>query len=121
MANQITSLGSLPLLVAGTPAPKPAAARPVSAPASGSVGKGQGATSQAVAVAQVNQHLEQAQTELKLQVDQASGRTVFQVIQQGTGEVVLQVPSEEVLGMSRRVRALEGQSPAAGALVDKKG
>jgi uncharacterized FlaG/YvyC family protein len=119
MTNQITSLGSLPLLAAGTFAPKPVAARPASAPATGSVGKGQGSTSQAVA--QVNQHLEQAQTELKLQVDQASGRTVFQVIQQGTGEVVLQVPSEEVLGMSRRVRALEGQNQAAGALVDKKG
>jgi flagellar protein FlaG len=69
-------------------------------------------------VAQVNQHLEQAQTELKLQVDSGSGRTVFQVVQQGTGEVVLQVPSEEVLGMSRRVREMEGQT---GALVDKKG
>jgi len=72
-------------------------------------------------VAQVNQHLQQAQTDLKLQFDSASGRTVFQVVQQGTGEVVLQVPSEEVLGMSRRVREMEGQAGASGALVDKEG
>ncbi|MBK8794402.1 MAG: flagellar protein FlaG [Holophaga sp.] len=76
---------------------------------------------QEVAVAQVNHHLQQAQTNLKLQVDQGSGRMVFQVVQQGTGEVVLQVPSEEVLEMSRRLRALEGQTKASGALVDTKG
>jgi uncharacterized FlaG/YvyC family protein len=73
-----------------------------------------------VAVAQVNQHLQQTQTDLKLQVDTASGRTVFQIIQQGTGEVVLQVPSAEVLGMSRRMRDMEGQPGASGALVDKE-
>jgi flagellar protein FlaG len=72
-------------------------------------------------VAQVNQHLQQAQTDLKLQVDSASGRTVFQVIEQGTGEVVMQVPSEEVLGISRRVREMEGQAKASGALMDKEG
>jgi flagellar protein FlaG len=72
-------------------------------------------------VAQVNQVLQQAQPELKLQLDAGSGRTVFQVVQQGTGQVILQVPSEEVLGMSRRVRELEGQARASGALVDKEG
>ena len=70
---------------------------------------------------QVNQHLDQTQTDLKLQVDPGSGRTVFQVVQQSTGEVVLQVPSAEVLGMSRRMRDLEGQAGASGALVDQEG
>jgi len=46
---------------------------------------------------------------------------VYQVVQQGTGEVVLQIPSEEVLGMSRRLRELEGQGQSSGALVDKEG
>jgi uncharacterized FlaG/YvyC family protein len=68
----------------------------------------------------VNQHLA-SQTELKLQVDTGSGRTVFQVVQQSTGEVVLQVPSEEVLGMSRRVRQMESQGGGPGALVDREG
>jgi uncharacterized FlaG/YvyC family protein len=72
-------------------------------------------------VAAVNQHLAQVSTDLKLQVDAGSGRTVFQVVQQGTGQVVLQIPSEEVLGMSHRMRDLESQSSASGGLVDKKG
>jgi uncharacterized FlaG/YvyC family protein len=71
-------------------------------------------------VAQVNQHLQQAQTDLKLQVDAGSGRTVFRIVQQGTGEVILQLPSAEILGMSRRMRELEGQTGASGALVDKE-
>lgn len=121
MANPITPLGSLPAVAAGSASPRPVAARPTSTPASGPVAKSQGPSSQAAAVAQVNQQLQQAQPELKLQVDAGSGRTVYQVVQKGTGEVVLQIPSEEVLGMSRRLRELEGQSQASGALVDKEG
>jgi len=119
MVNQITPTGGVPLLSVAA-APAPVAARPAPARAA-SQSQGAGPAVQAAAVAQVNQHLQQAQPELKLQVDAGSGRTVFQVIQQGTGQVVLQVPSEEVLGMSRRVRELEGQAGASGALVDKEG
>ena len=72
-------------------------------------------------MAQVNQHLQQAQSGLTLQVDPGSGRTVFRVIQQDTGEVVLQVPSPEVLGMSRRVRELQAKTRTSGALVDRQG
>jgi len=91
---------------------RPASSQAVSAPA-------QQAGSNTAAVAQVNQHLQQSQTDLKLEVDSASGHTVFQVIQQGTGQVVLQVPSAEVLGMSRRIRDMAGQD-GSGALVDKE-
>ncbi len=73
------------------------------------------------AVAQVNQHLQQAQTDLKVEVDPGSNRTVFQVVQKGTGQVLLQVPSAEVLGMSRRVREQEAQARDAGTLVDREG
>jgi len=117
MAIQINPASSLPILSVGTsPAPvaaRSAAARPAGTPA-------QKVGSQEAAVAQVNQHLQQAQTDLKLQVDAGSGRTVFQIVQQGTGEVVLQVPSAEVLGMSARMRDLVGQLGASGALVDKQ-
>lgn len=118
MANQITPIGSAPLLVVGS-SPAPVAAR--STPPQPSSTPAPRLGNQDAAVAQINQHLQQAQTELKLQVDADSGRTVFQVVQQGTGELVLQVPSEEVLGMSRRIRDLEGQAGAAGGLVDKEG
>lgn len=77
-----------------------------------------GTSETASAVAHINQHLGQAQSDLKMHMDPASGRPVYQVIQQGTGQVLLQVPSAEVLGMSRRMRDLEGQ---AGGLVDKQG
>ena len=117
MINQINPAGSAPVPSAAAPssvaAARPASTRVESAPP-------QQAGSEAVAVAQVNEHLQQAQTNLKLQFDAGSGRTVFQIVQQGTGEVVLQVPSAEVLGMSRRMRELEGQTGASGALVDKE-
>ena len=117
MTSQITSVGSAPFQSGG------AVSAPVvrSAPALTPAAQVQGAGSQEVAVAQVNQHLQQSQTDLKLEVDAGSGRTVFQVVQQGTGQVVMQVPSAEVLGMSRRMREMEGQTGASGALVDKKG
>ena len=117
MASQITPVGSMPILSVGTSA-KAVSSKPGPSPARSAGGPAPLPGNPDIAVAQVNQHLEQAQTELKLQVDAGSGRTVFQVVQQGTGEVVLQVPSEEVLGMSRRVRDLEGQT---GGLLDKEG
>ncbi len=118
MANPISPLGSLPVVASGTATVKPVSSRP--APAASSVVKGSGGNPAAAAV-QVNQHLQQAQPELKLQVDAGSGRTVYQVIQQGTGEVVLQIPSEEVLGMSQRLRESEGQAQSSGTLLDKEG
>lgn len=120
MASQIIPAGSAPALAAGA-APKPVAARPAPVRVARVQAASPAPASQEAAVAQVNQHLAQAQTDLRLQVDSGSGRMVFQVVQQGTGEVVLQVPSEEVLGMSRRMRELEGQSGSSGALVDKEG
>ncbi len=126
MVDQITSLSGTPMLAVSAAlqttssrsASGPAAVAPslpqaqASAPSSGS---------QDAAVAQVNQHLQQSQSDLKIQVDRGSGRAVFQVVQEGTGQVLFQVPSAEVLGMSRRVRELQAQSMNAGVLVDKQG
>lgn len=120
MANPISPLGSLPALGSGVATSNPVSVRSAPAPAVSLEAKGSGG-SPAAAVAQVNQHLQQAQPGLRLQVDAGSGRTIYQVVQKGTGEVVLQIPSEEVLGMSRRLRELEGQGQPSGALVDKEG
>lgn len=106
-------------VAASSAAPRMAAARP--APAKDVPAQPSGSGSPLEAAAQVGQHLEQAHPELKLQVDAGSGRTVFKVVQQGTGQVVMQVPSEEILGMSRRLREAEGLPGASGALVDKQG
>ena len=118
MTSQIGSVGSAPFLPASTLSSPVALG---SAPAPTPVAQVQGAGRQEAAVAQVNQHLQQSQTDLKLEVDPSSGSTVFQVVQQGTGEVVLQIPSDEVLAMSRRIREMEAQTGTSGALVDKKG
>ena len=115
MSSEIAISGSAPV-VASSPAPRTAAVRP--APAKGASVPVSGSGSTQEAAAQVGQHLEQARPELKLQVDSGSGRTVFQVVQQGTGQVIMQVPSEEILGMSRRLREADGQH---GTLVDKEG
>ena len=120
MANPISPLGSSPVVATGTATVKPVNTHPAPAPTSSPVKQGAGG-SPAAAAAQVNQHLQQAQPELKLQVDAGSGHTVYQVIQQGTGEVVLQIPSDEVLGMSRRLREREGQAQSSGTLLDKEG
>ena len=120
MVTQINPAGSLPILSVGG-SPTPIAARPALAPAPVVGAQVPQAGTEAAAVAQVNQHLQQAQTGLKMQVDAGTGRTVFRIIQKGTGEVVLQMPSAEVLGMSRRMRELERQTGASGALVDKEG
>lgn len=120
MANPISPLGSLPASSSSVAVPMPISGRSAPATASSPIVKASGGNP-AAAVAQVNQHLQQTQPGLKLQVDAGSGRTVYQVIQQDTGEVVLQIPSEEVLGMSRRLRELEGQGQSSGTLVDKEG
>lgn len=117
MANQISSLGGGPPLAGASP--RPVATR--SAPPRTPRARIENTMNQEVVVAQVNQHLQQAQTDLRLQVDPDSSRLVFQIVQQGTGEVVLQVPSEEVLGMSRRIREQDGQPGASGGLVDREG
>lgn len=105
-----------PLLVESRPAPvlspSPQPARQAPVAVSGT---------QEAAVEQVNLHLAGAQTDLKLMVDRGSGRTVFQVIKQTTGQVLLQVPSAEVLGMSQRVRELQNMATHSGGLVDQQG
>jgi uncharacterized FlaG/YvyC family protein len=73
------------------------------------------------AVAQVNQHFQATQSDFKLQVDPGSDRTVFQLIQKGTGQILMQIPSAEVLGMSRRIREMEAQTTGSGTLLDKQG
>lgn len=118
MASDLAISGNAP--VAAMPAaPRAVPTRPSST--TGPAAPAPETGSAAEAAAQVGQHLQAARPELRLQVDAGSGRTVFRVIQQGTGQVVLQVPSEEILGMSRRLREAEGSPGPSGTLLDKKG
>ena len=67
---------------------------------------------------QINIFLKATPTELRFSTDQETGRAFFKVVNK-RGEVIFQVPSAEVLAMSRRLRALEDQR--VGALLDKEG
>jgi len=132
MADQVNLTGSLssgPTLALSAPAPsRPAPEKASSAPKTDSQpskldsqAAPETATSPEKALAQINSHLQQSSTDLKIQVDKATGRTVFKVVDQNTGKVVLQVPSEEVLAMARNLRTLDPKLGASGVLVDKQG
>ena len=71
------------------------------------------------AVEQINNHLRQASTQLQIQVDNATGRTIYKVVDPTTGQVVLQVPSAQVLAMAHTLQAMDKQAGAPGVLVDK--
>lgn len=55
-------------------------------------------------VSEINAHISIMQSSLQLTVDQGSGRNVITVMDKGTGELIRQIPSAEVLKMSARIR-----------------
>jgi len=63
------------------------------------------------AAERLNQLAREAARDLRFRVDDLSGRTVITVLNSTTGEVVRQIPAEEVLNMSRSLSAF-------GAIID---
>ena len=55
------------------------------------------------AVAHLNRVLAESSRELAFSIDQATGKTVVRVVEQGTGRVVRQIPSEEALVLAARL------------------
>lgn len=132
MADQVNPTGSLapgiPSTLLAASAPRTVSdssrtAKPTEIKAQGPVSSPNSGTPEApeAAVEQLNGHLQQSGSELKFQVDKATGRTIYKVVNPGNGQVLLQVPSEEVLAMARNVRAMGKQTGASGVLVDKEG
>lgn len=63
------------------------------------------------AVDQINRALADAQRELAFSIDESSGRTVVRVIDASSGDVVRQMPSDEVLRLADRLsNGLRAQS-----------
>ena len=60
------------------------------------------------AVETINRHLEAAAQDLRFSVDDTTGKTVVRVVDTSTGEVIRQVPSEELLAISRSIDRLQG-------------
>lgn len=73
------------------------------------------------AMGKLNGYLEKAGSELQFQMDESTGRTVFKVVNPSSGQVVFQVPSEEVLAMARNLRNAEKSQNASGVLLNKEG
>ena len=55
-------------------------------------------------VEQLNDHVQMIQRDLQFSVDDASGETVIRVVNSETAELVRQIPSEEVLQISRSLK-----------------
>ena len=55
-------------------------------------------------VEQLNDHVQMVQRDLQFSVDDASGKTVIRVVNSETAELVRQIPSEEVLQISRSLK-----------------
>jgi flagellar protein FlaG len=60
------------------------------------------------AVETINRQLEAAAQNLRFSVDDATGKTVVRVVDTATGEVIRQVPTEELLAISRSIDRLQG-------------
>jgi len=76
-------------------------------------------------VSEINAHINIMQSSLQLSVDQASGRSVVTVMDKGTGEFIRQIPSQEVLKMSARIRqymeSMQQQMLQSGGKADLQG
>jgi flagellar protein FlaG len=77
--------------------------------------------SPAKAAEQINSHLQHAETQLRIQVDAQTGRAVYKVMDPATGQVVLQVPSEQILAMAHSLQSVDKSAGSSGLLLDKKG
>jgi flagellar protein FlaG len=64
-----------------------------------------GQSTQAVelAVTQLNDYVQSFRTDLEFIVDEGSGRSIVQVFDSESGELIRQIPSEEVLAVSRAI------------------
>jgi hypothetical protein len=88
----VMSASGKPLPRGGTPAPQPP---PAEAPK----------IDLSRAIANINNFLQENQRGLRFQVDKASGRTIITVINPVNGEIVRQIPPQELLDIARDLKA----------------
>ncbi|RUO43100.1 hypothetical protein CWE15_06385 [Aliidiomarina taiwanensis] len=70
-------------------------------------------------IQELNEAIPLEARQLKFTVDEAANRTVVSVIDQDSGEVIRQLPSEEALELAKRLREQqEGAEKAIGVLVN---
>jgi len=59
------------------------------------------------AVAKLNDYVQSTQRDLYFSVDEATGKTVVQVVDRGSDEVVRQIPDDVVLNLARKLNSQE--------------
>ena len=71
-------------------------------------------------VSQLNAYIQNTQRDMDFSVDDATGRVVVRVVDSATEEVIRQIPSEEMLAISRHLlESLETEQPK-GFLIELK-
>ncbi len=71
-------------------------------------------------VSQLNAYIQNTQRDMNFSVDEVTGRVVVKVIDSATEEVIRQIPSEEMLAISRHLlESLESEQPK-GFLIELK-
>jgi len=69
----------------------------------------------------VQNYFEQLPVDIKYAVDKETGTVYFKIIDPATQKVIRQIPSEEIMAMSRKLRELSNAQDASGVLMDKEG
>jgi len=65
------------------------------------------------AVSQINDFVQNVQRDLSFSLDESSGRTVIKVVDSGSGELVRQIPSEEVIALATVLQDVNTESSSA--------
>jgi flagellar protein FlaG len=60
------------------------------------------------AVEQIQRNNVASSTDLQFSVDSATGRTIVSIVDAETGEVVRQIPTEEIMKMARSLERMQG-------------
>jgi len=66
------------------------------------------------AVGQINDYVQTVQRDLAFSIDEGSGKTIIKVIDSESGEVVRQLPDEQVLAMASYIREVSETSVGSG-------
>lgn len=60
------------------------------------------------AIRELNDYVQSLKRTINFEIDESSGRTIVRVLNQQTGELIRQIPSEEALAIARHLDAVQG-------------
>ena len=97
----LSAPASDPVVVPASPAPAPAPKAPV-------VHLEAGQEALEAAVKQIREFIRSSPASLEFSIDQGSGHVLLRIMDSQTKELILQVPSQEVLAIARALDRFEG-------------